>query len=246
MGLDDDSHMDGAIDAKTKKGQKRPMEVLAAWDLPAAKLLRPGKRSTIDQAESYEELWRWMQVGNEHQPYRSELCSNDPIIRGVAISRFAEGLVNVCEAILTDKDLQAILSKEHYGLITKEADILKKKVSILNGAGLPSRAGGKKPSIQFGSGDDHKWKPIPEVETAIEYLEGWIAAPSQIRRTMKVLGLGGLFYTTYVDSQCIRSYLKVGPGKESGTMRADAVSRLCQSGAVKASGTKMDNDAMTG
>ena len=151
MGLDDQDKLWGDVPEAGGRGQKRTIDVLAPWDLPAAKLLRPGRRCTIDDAASFEELWQWMGHKTDHQSYRSEFCSQDPIIRGVAISRLAQGLSAICEYILRDdSDLKDLLKEQVYKTIRAEAQALQPKVAILNGAGLPSRAGKKTKSMQLG------------------------------------------------------------------------------------------------
>ena len=92
----------GAIGAGGGSDKERPFSgVLAPWDLPAAKLLRPGKKSELESAESYEELWAYLTAPAALFPYRSELCSTKQNIRGVAISRWAEGMAGICEAIVS-------------------------------------------------------------------------------------------------------------------------------------------------
>ena len=54
---------------------KKKKATLSPWDLPAAKLLRLCKKSSLEDATSYEELWSHLSNGNKHQEYGSELCS---------------------------------------------------------------------------------------------------------------------------------------------------------------------------
>ena len=186
-----------------------------------------------------------MKHKSDHQPYRSEFCSQDPIIRGVAISRLAQGLSAICEYILRkDSDLEGLLNAEVYKTIRAEAEALQPNVAILNGAGLPSRAGKKAKSMQLGAEKTIVWKKEHDVKEAAAYLANWLRAASKLRAAMKILGQGGLWYTTHVDVLCMRAYSNVGPGSVAGTMVGDAVARLCQGETGTGSSTQISDDKL--
>ena len=108
MGLQDYSEIDEATAAElsSSKAEKRKASILAPWDLPAAKLLRNGKKSPIESIKTYEELWDHMKEATKGQLYKSEFASSDPIVRGVAISRTAQGVASVCQSILEGEDAE--------------------------------------------------------------------------------------------------------------------------------------------
>ena len=64
------------------KSMGPPKPILAVWQLPSAKLSRGGKRSTIEAFNDHNELWEWLKDAEPGQLYRSELCSNEPSVRG--------------------------------------------------------------------------------------------------------------------------------------------------------------------
>ena len=180
---------DGVADPITKKG-KRPGDTLAPWDQPAAKLLRCGKKSAIDAAESLDELWNFMKEGNDYLKYHSEYCSQDPAIRGVAISRFAQGLESLRTSIKTCPNLSRALSPKIYAQMTEESDTLLSYIKELNGCGLPVRAGAAK--AMLGS-KPAQWRDAAKVEDAIKKLKAWLGQPSVLRQTINAVQLGGLF-----------------------------------------------------
>jgi hypothetical protein len=217
-------------------GDKRKRGTLAPWDLPAAKLLRLGKKSSIEDAVSYEQLWAHLSASDKRQEYGSELCSDDPVIRGVAISRYAQGWMSLCTAILeTDKnDLKDVLNKATYDAMETEATTIKERLSVLNGAGLPVRQDGTMKKMTLGGGKVYAWKDVQEVKNAMKWFLEWCDRPSPMRKTVRILQLGGLFYTCHVDHLCLHAYSTVGHGKGAGTPEADAIARLCQATASAA------------
>ena len=226
-------------------GDKRKRGTLAPWELPAAKLLRLGSKSSIEDAVSYEQLWSYLSASDKRQDYGSELCSDDPVIRGVAISRYAQGWMSLCTAILeTDNtDLKGVLNKATYDAMESEATALKERLSVLNGAGLPVRKDGTMKKTTLGGGKVYAWKDVQEVKSAMKWFLEWCDKPSPMRKTVRILQLGGLFYTCHVDHLCLHAYRTVGPGKGAGTPEADAVARLCQDSASSATaGTPIRRD----
>ena len=168
MGLGDSGE---AVDGQTiTGGDKRKRGTLAPCDLPAAELLRLGKKSSIEDATSYEQLWSYVSTSDKRQDYGSELCSDDPVIRGVAISRYAEGWTNLCTAILdTDKTaLKAVLNKDTYDAMENEAKTIKEKLSVLNGSGLPVRQDGTMKKATLGGGRVYPWKDESAVREAMQ------------------------------------------------------------------------------
>ena len=223
----------------SSKSEKRPRAILPPWDLPASKLLRCGKKSPIESTKTYEELWAYLKQGNNHQLYMSEFVSDDPIVRGVAISRTAQSVAALCRAILTEDkaQLQSIVRPEVYEDWVKEAELLLPRMAKLDGSGLPSRAD-KPMKSQLGKAPV-SWRDEKNVTDAANYLVDWLKKPSKLRKAMKTLQLGGLFYSTHVDVLCMNCFITCGNG--SSTLVSDAVARLCQAKPT-ASGTMISYD----
>ena len=80
------------------------------------------------------------------------------------------------------------------------------------------------------------WRDKNEVEESMKVLMDWLEQPSPLRKAMKTLQLGGLFYCTHVDLLCMNAFILCGDGKAS--MVEDAVARLCQAKAM-GPGTKI-------
>ena len=241
MGLNDLSELDAATSGElaASKAEKRPRSILAPWDLPASKLLRNGKKSPIESVDTYEELWAYLKQSTGYQLYMSEFVSDDPIVRGVAISRTAQGLAGLCRAILTEDkaELKSILRPDVYEELAKEAELLLPRMEKLDGSGLPSRAD-KAMKNKLGIAPV-SWRDEKEVRAAVTYLVDWLKTPSKLRKAMKTLQLGGLFYSTHVDLLCMNSFIMCGNGKAS--VADDAVARLCQAKPAVA-GTKISYD----
>ena len=235
MGLGDDFVSgDGAAETIPKKGEKgkRSGDTLAPWDQPAAKLLRCGKKSAIDSAESLDELWNFMKEGTDYLKYHSEFCSQEPVVRGVALSRFAQGLAALCTAIQTSENLPCALNVKIYTDIKAEAETLLTYINDLNGAGLPVRAAAAKSML---GSKPAQWRDAVKVEGAIKKLKAWLDQPSVLRQTINAVQLGGLFYTVHVDICCVKAYLCCGHGLERDGMVSDARARLCQGTAASSS-----------
>ena len=80
--------------------------------------------------------------------------STDPILRGVAISRFAGAWLNAIEDFLdADRGWSDILKPEVYDAIKKDAEELLPHFHTLNGRGLRARAGDAG-SMRLGQGTD--------------------------------------------------------------------------------------------
>ena len=87
----------------------------------------------------------------------------------------------------------------------------------------------------------YEWRNRSDVEAAVVAIDKWLEAPSKIRPTIRILQLGGLVYSTHVDTLCLTAYRKCGGGKE--TMSDDAVARLCQGDGSKVVRTPMNGDS---
>ena len=188
---------------------------------------------------TYEEFWDYLKSGNKHQLYHCELASEDPIVRGVAVSRTAEGILSLCRAVLSDdkEDLKLLIRPEIYQELIEEATQLEPRVAILNGAGLPAK---NERAMKVNLGQKPiAWRNPDDVKRAASYLVDWLQRPSKLRKAMKTLQLGGLFYSTHVDILCMNCFIKCADGKS--TIVEDAVARLCQSKPMSA-GTRIAYD----
>ena len=233
-GVDSPSSKDNSI---TKNG-KRKSSILAPWDLPGSKLLRNGRKSPIEDVETYGELWAYLKEENDYQLYKSEFASDDPIVRGVALSRTAQGIAAICDSIVTvdAARLKSVLNTETYDAMKKEAAELLDYVKVLDGSGLPSRADSG-PKTMLGK-KTYEWKDPDKVKDAAGRFLSWLTSPSKIRSTMEVLQLGGLFYSTHVDILCMNAYIKCGGGDKEAIVNA-AQKRLCQGKSVPITGERI-------
>ena len=121
-----------------------------------------------------------------------------------------------------------MLNTKTYEAMESEAKTIKEKLSVLNGSGLPVRQDGTMKRATLGGGRVYGWKAESAVREAMQWFLGWCDKPSAIRRTVRVLQLGGLFYTCHVDHLCFHAYRSAGHGKAPGTPTSDAVAHLCQ------------------
>ena len=229
MGINDDGFGFDSLPIRAPSGAAKELNpILAAWQVPSVKLLRPGKRSRIDAVNSYEELWAWMKESEKGQLYHSEFCSEDPIIRGVALSRFCESYQHLCEYVVsTECQWGALLKETVFDAVKKEAADLLPHLRGLNGSGMPSRAiGGKKQRL--GEKDATIWRDRDETTEHAKAILSWLATSgkSKLRAAIKVMSVAGLTYNCMVDHQTTMAYCRCGNGKDQ--LVDDAVARLCQ------------------
>ena len=231
MGINDDGFGFDSLPICAGSGSAKDKEVspiLAAWQVPSVKLLRPGKRSRIDAVDSYEELWVWMKESEKGQLYHSEFCSEDPIIRGVALSRFCESYQHLCDYVVsTECQWGALLKESVFDAIKKEAAELLPHLRGLNGSGMPSRAIGAKKQ-RLGEKDATIWRDREETTKHAKAVLAWLgtSGKSKLRAAIKVMSVAGLTYNCMVDHQTTVAYCLCGNGKEQ--LVGDAVARLCQ------------------
>ena len=170
-----------------------------------------------------------LEASSKCQPYQSELCSAQPSIRGVAISRFVECLYGFCEAITSDDELKHALDGDLLKALKVEAATISPHLRVLIGADPSSCSS----SMQQAGlcGDGRQLVDPGAVERAVAAIEQWLDGHSKLRATMRIMQQGGLPYCSQVETVCLVAYRKCGYGKEAGTMTADAVAHLCQGGA---------------
>ena len=209
----------------------KPEKTLPPWFQPSAKLFRPGCRSYLDGANSLQELWTWLQEKDEKSTMdRSELISADPILRGVALSRFAQAWQNSLEDLLNPKGGWGnLLKPEVYDAVKKEAESLLPHFKVLNGVGMRARESPAKSSMQLGCRSDNTiWRDRDEVEAAATKLLSWMmnSAESKLLGLLEIASQSGLSYCAWVDHSVVLAYLAHGAGKDN--FVDDLVARLCQ------------------
>ena len=209
----------------------KPEKTLPPWFQPSAKLFRPGCRSYLEGANSLQELWTWLQEKDEKSTMdRSELISSDPILRGVALSRFAQAWQNSLEDLLNPKGGWGnLLKPEVYDDVKKEAESLLPHFKVLNGVGMRARGSSSTNSMQLGGKSDNTiWRDRDEVEAAANALLSWmLASPdSKLLGLLEIASQSGLSYGAYVDHTVVLAYLAHGAGKDK--FVGDFVARLCQ------------------
>ena len=213
-------------------GTKRAnQDVLYQWELLPARALQPGKRSRLEAALTYEQLWDWMaEAPTKTCLYKSELCSKKAVYRGVGLSRFAQTMQAVCEAYVNESDgLKDYLQSGVYKNCQEEAKALLPHMKTLNGSGLPStieKANGK--AMLGKPKKEELWKDPDDVKRAVAYLLEWGSKPSGLRKVTQAMNMGSLSYCAYADWMAVAAYLKVGSGKDRASVEVDAVARLCQ------------------
>ena len=109
-----------------------PRTKLRKYDHVAPQCLNPFGCSGIMTC-SLDKLWEVCKKGNKNMKYYSEPCDEDPLRRGVGISRFAEGMVQVCDKIMADQHVAAVVKEALLAAARVEATALKPHLTILNG-----------------------------------------------------------------------------------------------------------------
>ena len=219
------------------KGTKRSYEevdskTLPPWLTPSARLFRPGQRSAIDDADTLAELWEWLKSRDaKSNTDRCELASSDPILRGVAISRFAGAWEAAIEDLLdAGRGWADVLKPAVYEAIKKEAEVLLPHFRNLNGRGLRARAADPMTmNMRLGQNKNSPmWKDQAVVEDSARHLLDWISRSGKckVRGIFAIAAQSGLTYSAWVDHQVVSAYVSEGGGKDS--FVEDAVARLCQ------------------
>ena len=80
-----------------------------------------------------DKLWDVCKKGIKHVNSYSQFCDEDPLRRGVGISRFAEGMVQVCDKTMADQHVAAVVKEALLAAAREEATALKPHQTILNG-----------------------------------------------------------------------------------------------------------------
>ena len=224
-----------------EKGTKRQnQDVLYQWELLPVRALQPGKRSRLEAATTYEQLYTWMaEAPTKKCLYRSELCSTKAVYRGVGLSRFAQCWQAVCEAYVAGTDgMKACLQTGTYKTNVDESSCLLPHLKVLNGAGLPSTIDKAAGRAMLGKAKNEElWKDPDDVKKAVAYVLDWASKPSPLRKVTQAMNMGSLNYCCYAEWMAVAAYLKVGSGKDRASVEVDAVARLCQGKGVEGAGT---------
>ena len=122
---------DEAMEKRTK---------LRRYDQVGPQLLQVAEVSSIHEC-SYKKLWKWAKEGGYKVALHSEWCSEDPYRRGVALSRFAEVMLQVGVA-LTDKTWDKVLLPAILETVRKDFEKHKESLEVLYGGKTQTKKGG--------------------------------------------------------------------------------------------------------
>ena len=122
-------------------------------------------------------VWAYANMKPDYGPheYRCELAAADPIVRAVGVSRLCRSMQSMCASILKEgSELKLILKEDVYEKARAEATAMKDHFTLLNGYGIPMKAGGsmRKSKVNYRAEND--------VRVSVAKLLDWSKQPSAI------------------------------------------------------------------
>ena len=126
-------------DRRHKGGDLKKREMLRSFDHVAAQTLNIAGESPMKMA-NMATLWKWVKAGNKHTAFFSEMASEDPYRRGVAISRLAEVLA-AASAAMSSSNIKAVVQPKVLEQVAAELDSVKALCAVLNGGKSFASAG---------------------------------------------------------------------------------------------------------
>mgnify|MGYP003328991531 CR=1 FL=1 len=175
--------------------------VLPPYATPPSRLYRPGMKCAASECANFKELWDWLSGHDKDGKYlyRCEYMSTDPVYRGVAVSRYAQSWEAACTDFLSnEKNWAAMLRPEIYQDVKREAQALLPHLKVLNGAGLPSKAGGSGGTAmgqRLGYAEKAAWREPSEVAAAIDYLLHWMSTSDKAKLKATIFVASAVSYT---------------------------------------------------
>jgi len=198
--------------SNTEPAAKR--QKLFRYDHAAVMLFQPFGISTAHTA-SLTTLWEFASKGNKKVAYYTEFASNDPLRRGIAISRVAEALS------LTIKELQKdewgkLLEKKVYAALTKEmAKVSEWLLALDFGKRLSTGLGASSSASMAQPKPASKYNPEEAARALYEFLD---SPNSVFRGVLGMLSAGGLFYGAFMADKCARASI----AREGGNLSSEA------------------------
>ena len=198
--------------------------VLSPSRVPSIAMMRPGDQCV---GMDLDELWAWL-AGSQRDGYRTEFRSDDPVVRGVALSRFAQSYENMCNELCDNNKWRLLLQPSVYEEITKEARGLLPHLRVLNGCEVPL----PNKRRRVGDADQCNYRDEGEVAAAAASLLAWLrnSNKSRLRVAIDVVSAGGLSHNACIDQLVVMAYCKYGNGESQ--LVGDAVARLCRGPSV--------------
>ena len=218
-----DADETSSIDLKRKLKPEDRRTKLRRYDHIAAQALNAQGVAAIKTAP-LGQLWSVIKAGNWSTMYFSEFADNSDYRRGVAISRFAECLKNLPDAI-ADPAVTAIIKPDLHAKVKAEVKRMEPIFNVLFGG---KSAESSKPSL-FSMGTIQTAKKKKDVEDAAKKLFAFLQNPSStLRSFLNIMSYGGLFYAAMVHEKTARAAVSKAGGSitEEEFCRA-AVARLC-------------------
>ena len=202
-----------------------PMErrtKLRRYDHVATQALNSGGESPM-KTVGLQSLWSWVKAGNKAVAFYHEMASDDPYRRGVSISRLAQTLRCMKEAMGTE-NIKALMKPAMLEKARAELAEVQEFCTILDGGKATQNA---KETIW--SKATVKKKDREAVTAAAIKLHAWLMDDSKVlKHILAILSCGGVFYAASCAEKTMRAALSSeGGGINREAFVAAAVARLC-------------------
>ena len=226
---------DAAVQKQKKGEPKEKRHQLTKYDTVACKVLDPYAIGILDDC-GLESLWKIVKKGDKFCKFLSEFAgtsdnSPDPAIRiAVAISRYAEIMVNVITEWKGHTDLRKIIIPAKVAMADAEADALLPHMKRLNFGKRDS----KDPEDSFSALKEAKRRKLEQgnvaeagsgagLEEAIDAMFTFIekGTDSDLRMMITLLSTGGVFFAAQSLDKTARAWLECQTPKPT---RAHAIS----------------------
>ena len=193
---------------------------LKHWELPPQQLLNPMGMSAVGKLE-LPNMWELLRKGGDHSMYYCNLCSEDPRRRKVGLSQFSEVLEQLCNHLLNDKVLEAVVKPELLKQARAEAQPLLLHFRKLN-QGKSIRGGAARLKNAAYYNHDVSRPATEELDEAANVIHSWLSKPeSKLRALIAALSAGGLFFVGQCHEKSARAFVHHGGGS-SDAMRVAA------------------------
>ena len=199
-------------DGAEPPAKKAKNENLRHWELAPAQLLNPMGQSGVGKI-TLPSLWTLLCEGGDRSKYFCNLCSEDPVRRRVGLSQLSEVMVLICNKIISDKVLGAIVQPELLKEVKVEATALLPHFTKLNQGKLQGQEGKKRLKSAAYYNEDVSRPANEELDGAAAAVHAWLAkSESKLRAVIAGLSTGGLFFVGQCHEKAARAFVHVGGG----------------------------------
>ena len=211
-GADDAMGLLPCGDGAEPPAKKARNENLRHWELAPSQLLNPMGQSGVGVI-TLPSMWTLLCEGGDRSKFFSNLCSEDPVRRRIGLSQFSEVMALVCNKIISDRVLVAIVQPGLLKEVQAEAEALLLHFMKLNQGKVQGQEGKKRLKSAAYYNDDISRPADEELEVAAAGVHAWLSkSESKLRAVIAGLSTGGLFFVGQCREKAARAFVHVGGG----------------------------------